>query len=295
MRPIEKPRRRDPAPSRWAFRLHRWWLTPAVRRFARVGVPALISICACTYVFSQPHNRTVLRDMVAEIRRTIAERPEFMVNLMAIDGASEELAIDIREILPLDFPVSSFDLDLKEMRAIVEDLDAIASADLRIRPGGILQLDITERVPALVWRTGSYLELLDGEGRRIAALPSRDTRPDLPLIAGAGADRAAAEALALMSAARPIADRVRGLVRVGERRWNVVLDRNQRILLPATDAFAALEQVVALNQAQDLLARDVRVIDMRVPDRPTLRISDKAVTSLLRIRGVTPTTGEEQP
>jgi len=205
--------------------------------------------------------------------------------LLASDGASDELTIVIREILPVDFPVSSFDLDLGTMRARVEELDAIAAADLRIRPGGILQLDITERVPAIVWRTGSYLELLDGEGRRIAALPSRDTRPDLPLIAGEGADQAVPEALALMSAAGLLADRVRGFVRVGERRWDVVLDRDQRIMLPEDEAVLAFEQVVFMHQSQDLLKHDVMVVDMRNLVRPTVRVPEQAVAELHRING----------
>ena len=51
-----------------------------------------------------------------DVRRTLQERPEFMVEMMAIDGASQEVSDDIREILPLDFPISSFDLNLEDMR-----------------------------------------------------------------------------------------------------------------------------------------------------------------------------------
>jgi hypothetical protein len=47
------------------------------------------------------------------------------------------------------------------------------------------------------------------------------------------------EALALVAAARPAVPRLRGLVRMGERRWDLVLDRDQRILLPETRARCA--------------------------------------------------------
>jgi cell division protein FtsQ len=62
------------------------------------------------------------------------------------------------------------------------------------------------------------------------------------------------EALALIDAAGPLSDRLRGLVRVGERRWDLVLDRDQRIL-SARDRRArrALERVIALDEAQELL------------------------------------------
>ncbi len=32
----------DPAPSRLSYRLNRLWLTPLVRRFTRVGLPAMV-------------------------------------------------------------------------------------------------------------------------------------------------------------------------------------------------------------------------------------------------------------
>ncbi len=278
--------RRDPAPSRWSYRIQRLWLTPVFRSLMRLGVPVFTVVFFAGWYFSDSGNREELSAKIDEIRRSVAERPEFMVKLMAIDGASSELAEDIREVLPVDFPISSFDLNLVEMQTVVAELDAVALVDLRIRPGGILQVEVTERIPAVVWRNDTILELLDETGRRVAAIDSRPERADLPLIVGEGADRAAAEALRLMAAAAPIETRVRGLVRMGERRWDLVLDRDQRILLPETNAVNALEQVIALDHARELLARDLAAIDMRNAERPTLRMAPRAVEELRRIKGI---------
>ncbi len=278
--------RRDPAPSRWAFRFQRLWLTPLFRKTMRVGLPVFSLLFFGGWLVSDIATREVLDEKIAELRRSVAERPEFMVKLMAIDGASEELGTDIREVLPMDFPISSFDLELEQMRQVIEGLDAVDTAKLRIRPGGILQIDVTERIPALVWRGETGIELLDATGRRVAPLSSRLARADLPLIAGRGADRAAAQALELAAAAAPLAGRLRGLVRMGERRWDLVLDREQRIMLPEERPVDALEQVIALDQAQDLLARDLIAVDMRNIDRPTLRMAEQAVEELRRIKAL---------
>ena len=285
MQPLmAEPRtRRDPAPSRWSYRVQRLWLTPLFRQLLRIGLPMATTMLVELWYFGDPATQRAVVDKIAEVRRSVAERPEFMVRLMAIDGASGELSEDIRDVLPVDFPVSSFDLELDRMQAVVEDLDAVAQVSLRIRPGGILQLDVTERVPAIVWRDRGLLELLDADGRRVAALKHRMHRFDLPLIVGIGADRAVPEALALIAAAEPLWPRLRGLVRMGERRWDVVLTRDQRILLPETAATRALEKVIALDQAQDLLARDIAVVDMRNGQRPTLRISSEAVEKYHKI------------
>ena len=149
--------------------------------------------------------------------------------------------------------------------------------DIQIRQGGVLQVRVVERVPAAVWRVGDDIELLDAVGHRVAVIAARTLRPDLPLLAGAGAQAHVAEGLELLAAAGPVATRIRGLVRIGERRWDLVLDRDQRIMLPEANPMQALLRVMALAQAQDLLARDIQAVDMRNPKRPTLRLAPGAI------------------
>ena len=98
----------------------------------------------------------------------------------------------------------------------------------------------------------------------------------------------AAEALALIDAAGPLVMRLRGLVRVGERRWDLVLDRNQRILLPTDRPVQALERLLALDQSDDLLARDLVAIDLRQDKRPVLRLGEDALVTTPRARGLIP-------
>jgi cell division protein FtsQ len=162
----------------------------------------------------------------------------------------------------------------------VAELTAVRDVTVGVRAGGVLEIAITERKPIAVWRYADGLRLIDAEGVMTGMIAARSDRADLPLIAGDGAKEAIGEALALFVAAEPIAERVRGLVRMGERRWDVVLDRDQRILLPETGAVAALERVIALHAAEGLLDRDVTVVDMRDADRPTLRLGQAAVNAL---------------
>ncbi|WP_435310901.1 cell division protein FtsQ/DivIB [Primorskyibacter sedentarius] len=283
---MQQMNRPDPAPSRLHYRMQRLMLTPLFRVLLRVGLPVAAVAGAGAIYFADLDRREAFFATFHELRRSFEERPEFMVKLMAIDGASDSVAEDIREIVPIDFPVSSFDLDLDAMRDTVTGLDAVQSASLRVRQGGVLQIDVIERVPALVWRTASGLELLDKTGVQVGPLTSRSARPDLPLIAGAGANEHVAEALDLIAAAGPLAARMRGLVRVGERRWDVVLNRDQRILLPEAGAVQALERVIAMHQAVDMLSRDLVTVDLRLPGRPTVRMTDLAVQEMWRIKSI---------
>lgn len=268
--------RPDPAPSRWSWRMQRLMLTPGIRLALRAGVPFCITLALGTWYLSDEARRGAIETAVAEARASIETRPEFMVNLMAVDGAKDELASYIRETLPLDFPVSSFDLDLDAMRAKVTEISAVKTASVRIRPGGVLQIDIEPRKAVALWRNEDGLALVDENGIYVAAATSRYARPDLPLIAGEGADKHVAEALDLIQAAAPLGERLRGFVRMGERRWDVVLDRDQRILLPSEEPQRALERVLALESAQDILTRDVARVDMRLARRPTVQMTNEA-------------------
>lgn len=279
-----KTGRADPAPSRLKYRLQRWMLTPGVRSGLRYGLPALAVVAALGIYFGDQSRRDGVWAQVEALRDSIEQRPEFMVNVMAIDGADNSVAADVRDVLSLDLPISSFDLDMDALRQQILTLDPVKNAAVRIRPGGVLQVDVTERTPAVVWRSRDGLALLDETGAHVAELGHRALHPTLPLVAGVGAAEAVPEALRLMRAARPLGQRMRGLVRVGQRRWDVVLDRGQRVMLPEEAPVAALERMLAVDQVKDLLERDVAVIDMRLAQRMTIRMSDAALSDWWRIK-----------
>lgn len=272
-----KAPRYDPAPSRVAYRWNRLWLTPSFRKIVRVVLPISLVVGAIGFWIADEQRVNQINDMIAQMRKSVEERPEFMVKLMAIDGASPGLNTAIREVMPVDFPISSFDLDLEAMREQVESLDAIRRVDIRVKAGGLLKVSVVERTPRVIWRGPDGLVMLDGQGHRVRPLEFRNNRPDLPLIAGEGAQNHVAEALRLVRDAGPISDRLMGLVRMSESRWDLVLDRDQRILLPEDKPVAALGRVLALHEAQDLLGRDLRLVDIRNGKRPTLRLTDAAV------------------
>ncbi|MEO1797084.1 MAG: cell division protein FtsQ/DivIB [Pseudomonadota bacterium] len=275
----------DPS-SRWGYRLQRIWLTPLFRALLRTGVPCLV-VGLGTYAYiSQPHVQQQIALAVVDAKTSIQERPEFMVHLMAIEGASDEVSEAIRAHIHVDLPASSFDLNLEALREAAEAMAPVKDATARVRAGGVLELAVIERVPALVWRHAGGLSLLDIDGVTVGQVAARGERADLPLVAGQGADAAVEEAIALLRAGAPITSRIRGLRRMGERRWDVVLDRGQVIQLPETDALRALERVILLDQAQDLLARDITHVDLRNPRRPTLRLAQSSLEELREIRGL---------
>ena len=284
--------RRDPAPSRWAYRMQRLWLTPLFRQLARLGLPAFCVVFAVGLYLSDQTRRDGMTETFASFRDQVKNRPEFMVTLLSVEGASAPLAEMVRGTLAVPLPQSSIDLDLGAAHDRVAALPAVKSVHLRVQPGGVLQVTVEEREPAFVWRAPQGLILLDEAGHHIAGIDARSARADLPVLAGEGADKAVTEAMDLLIAAGPFQPRLRGLVRIGERRWDMVLDRNQRILLPPDQPVQALDALIALDQAQGIMARDILSVDLRLSSRPALRLAPHALTEMRRASGLLPAESE---
>lgn len=274
----------DPAPTIWAYRLQRLWLTPFFRRLLRYGLPlACMGFFALAF-FAREENVSYFNGLVEDAQESVRNRPQHLVHGVSIQGASGALESEISDDIATLLPISALELDLDDLRIALEDLPAVENAVLRLNTGGILAVEVREIQPQFIWRTSNGLTLLSEQGQALRQVGERGAFLDLPLVAGLGADTALVEARQILEVAYPLADRLRGLVRIGERRWDLVMTNGQTIMLPEQDPVAAMQQVVVLVKAQDVLKRDVGVVDMRNPRRPTLRIHESALASLRAAR-----------
>ena len=67
--------------------------------------------------------------------------------------------------------------------------------------------------------------------------------------------------------------------RVAERRWNLKLKNGMDVRLPEIEPVPAIEFLLALDKDRQLLSRDITAVDLRIPDRVTVRLSDAAATA----------------
>lgn len=278
--------KRDPAPSKISYRLSRLWLTPWVKRAARVGPPLLLLFGFGVYAATDTGMRNWIGGEVNALREMVETRDGLMVDRLVVAGAGPELSRAVTETAAITLPLSSLKLDVKKIRKRIETLPAVASASVRIGSGGALEISVRERLPAAVWRVGEELAILDAEGVVLGTTPRRADHPELPLLLGAGVRDHVSEVLALDAIAHTLRDRVRGWQRIGSRRWTIVLDNGQKVLLPEDNADQALSRVIGIDAADSLFERDVAQVDMRDPSRPVLRIGSFGLRELRRIQRI---------
>lgn len=282
MRPVM---RKDYAPSRLRYRLSRLWLSRRVRIAVTRVLPVLAVAGALAHVATRPGVIVWAERQVDIAMTAVIEHPEFQIRSVEVTGAAPELAARIEALLEEPMPTSALTLDLLELRERVNAFDPVSEAELSIGHDDTLRVVVTERVPVAVWRGADGLFLVDESGATVSPAEARASHPKLPFILGDGAPEDIATALDLVAVSEPIAHRIHGFVRVGARRWDVVLDRDQRIKLPETRPVDAFLRVLAQHLGKDeLLDRDIAVIDMREPDRPVLRLTPHAVSEMRRLK-----------
>lgn len=285
--------KRSPGPSKTMYRLTRIWKKSWVRRVALVGLPVALLAFVGWRVAHNPAVHAFVGDQVDRVVASLAERPEFAVRGAHISGASSQLQDRLETLVQVPDGASTLTFDVADLRLRLDDIAAVRSAQVQLDPKGILQIEIEERIAEALWRDASHgLWLVDREGVAIDPVEQRTDWPDLPVIIGPHAPEAMAEGLALFHAVPDLRPRIRAIVRVGARRWNVVLDRGLTIMLPEVAPKDALSRVMAWQYGDEALDRGLVAVDMRLPDRPTLRMNPKA-HELLELRRKATDEGEE--
>ena len=166
---------------------------------------------------------------------------------------------------------SLISLDPEDVKARVESLDWVASARVRRLWPSTMRIEVARRQAYARWQEDGEVAVIDANGERLLAERAAD-HPELPLVVGEGAGPAAEPLLIALEALPQTRARLKALVRVGDRRWNLQLTSGTTIALPEEGAPQALAQLESLQTRYRLLDRPVAGIDMRTPGRLAVRV-----------------------
>lgn len=190
----------------------------------------------------------------------------FRVEDVLVVGRDRTGRANLLKALRVERGAPLFGFDPREARARIESLPWVMAASVeRLLPNTVL-VRVEEREPLALWQKNGRFRLIDRRGEVIV---DRDLKPfaNLPVLAGEGAPKHAADLIALIKAEPHLAAMVKAAVRVGDRRWNVRLVNNIDIRLPEIDARGAWRRLADYQRRHRVLERDVRVLDLRLPDR----------------------------
>ncbi len=211
------------------------------------------------------------REAFASASDAAAANTGFAIGEIEIEGVSGARAQEVRALAAPEGRRSLLAADPYEVKARVESLDWVASARVRRLWPTTLIVEVERRRAYARWQENGEISVIDYNGERLLAERASE-REDLPLVVGPGAGPAAEELLIALENLPQVRARVKALVRVGERRWNLELQSGAIVALPETGAPAALAQLEAMHASHALLDRPLASLDMRAPGRLAVRV-----------------------
>jgi cell division protein FtsQ len=217
-------------------------------------------------------------DWLKEARDSAANSLGFRIAAISLTGEKEVSREEILTTAGVTGAASLLFLDADAARARLMANPWIADAAvLKLYPDR-LQIAITERQAFALWQKDGHVNVIAADGTVLEPFVE-DRYLGLPLVVGHGAQRQAKDFLAFLDRYPDIRSVLRASIMVAERRWNLRLTNGIDVRLPESNVGGALDRLVALDRDKKLLSRDITMIDLRLPDRVTVRLSDAAAAA----------------
>ena len=274
--------------ARHMLRWTRGWLRRCFLALLRWHVPrgvglaaaALLILSSVVYGTIEGGHVPTIVSAFKEARDQAANAAGFRITSVALSGNVHVSREEVLAIAGVTGTSSLLFLDVAAVRERLRTNPWIADATvLKLYPGE-LQVSISERHAFALWQKDRHVSVIAEDGTVLEPYIAPGL-VRLPLVVGQGAQTQAKAFLALLERYPAIRDQVRASILVGERRWNLRLRNGLDIRLPETDAASALDRLVALERDSKLTTRDITAIDLRLPDRVTVRLSPAAAQSRL--------------
>jgi len=256
---------------RWAARIMR---LPPPRGFGIAASLLLLAATLCYGVVKGDH----LPELIAwakDARDATANSLGFRIAAVSLSGEKEISREEILTTAGVTGRASLLFLDADAARARLMENPWIADAAvLKLYPDR-LQITITERHAFALWQANGRVSVIAEDGTVLEPFLERRYL-NLPLVVGQNAEHEAKDFLSVLRNYPDVFSQVRASILVAQRRWNLRLTNGLDIELPEKNVEAALERLVGLDHDKKILSRDITLVDLRLPDRVTVRLSPAA-------------------
>jgi cell division protein FtsQ len=269
---------------RWARSWFLRWFLALLRLHVPRGVgmaaAALFILSSIVYGAVEGGHVPTVVSAFNEARDQAANAAGFRITSVALSGNVHVSREEVLATAGVTGTTSLLFLDVAAVRERLRTNPWIADATvLKLYPGE-LQVGISERQAFALWQKDRRVSVIAQDGTVLEPYIA-PRMMKLPLVVGHGAGTRAKAFLSLLDRYPQIRDQVRASILVGERRWNLRLHNGLDIRLPEVDTARALGRLVALERDSKITTRDIAAIDLRLPDRVTVRLSPAAAQSRL--------------
>lgn len=202
----------------------------------------------------------------------LAETGRFGLALdqVQVTGRNETSQAEILAAIGVQRGTPLLGIDIQAIRQRLIALPWIASATVERRFPDGLAVEITEAHPLALWQRQQQLYLVSRDGK-IIETNNLQKYAKLLIIVGDEAPLHADKLIDMLASEPDLQKQVTAAVWVGKRRWNLRLNNLLDVKLPEDDPEAAWHRFAAINRQNQLVDKDITIVDMRLPDAVVVR------------------------
>lgn len=223
------------------------------------------------------------REFVVDIGDAAANVAGFKVKQVNLSGQNHVTPQEILATAGIKSTTSILFVDADATRADLESLPWIASATVRKIYPDRIDIAIVEREAYALWQVNGQIKVIARDGMPIAPYSDDPRYVNLPIVVGEGAQKRVVEIVETLARVPALRDQVRAAILVADRRWTLKLRNGIDVRLPEDGLDKALLQLADLDREKRLLTRDITIVDLRLPDRVVVRLSDAAADARMQM------------
>lgn len=235
-----------------------------------VGTVVFLMIACAVFLVSPVGQKTLKQ--ADHLWQGVREKSDLDLKQVLIYGHVRTTKDEVMRVLNLRQGMPLMDVDLNDVRARVMELPWVEQASVQRYLPSTIYIELKEKTPIAVWQNKKKYFPLDKQGRIIA--DNTKKLSNLILVVGSDARSKTPALVALLEEFPTLKPYVKSAVRVGERRWNLIFHSAEdglSVYLPETHPETALKRLEKLHKADQILDKDLKVIDLRLEDRLIVR------------------------
>lgn len=185
------------------------------------------------------------------------------IRIAGLEHQSPEIVLAALGIAPGSTLVG---FDAGVAKRLLENLDWVEEASVRVRFPNQLEIEVVERRPFAVWQRDGRYYVIDRSGAAMGLDPGPFVGR-LPLVSGEGAQGAVFDLVNRLDVHSALKFKVVAAARVGQRRWTLYFASNLKVALPEEGIDEALAWLDRADAEEGLLGKGISSIDLRIQDR----------------------------
>ena len=198
----------------------------------------------------------------------------FILNNVDIKGRINTPKQEILNIVSPSYNKSIFSVNINQIKEKISTIGWVDSVSVERRFPNTLFITIKEKKPVAIWQLNGALHIIDKNGDKLSS-NQLNKFSHLKILVGKEANKQVLDFFRTIAHDVALAKIVTAGVWVSQRRWNIVLLNQIEVKLPAKKVSEAWIKLAKYVKEKNLLTRNIKSIDLRIPDKIFLHMNKK--------------------